>query len=70
MLLSSEGSKVQGWVVEGGDDDEVGLGARLTWAMVAESSGVDCVLELRSTWNVREVHEEDFVLDSGDTKEE
>ena len=72
MLLLSEGSKAQGQVVEGGDDDdEVGLGAGLTWALVGESSGVDCVLEpRRSTRNVREIHEEDFVLDSEDTKEE
>ena len=74
VLLASEASKAQGWIVDGGDEEVVE--SELTCGMVGEASGVDdseiSGLEpRRSSRNVevRELHEEDFVSDD-DTKGE
>ncbi|GFY85193.1 hypothetical protein Acr_03g0019670 [Actinidia rufa] len=56
----------QAWIVDGGDDEKVEPGSRLTWGMVGKASGADSALELRrSSRNVevRELHEEDFPSD-------
>lgn len=71
MLLASDASKAQGWIVEGGDDEVEGC-TGLTWETIGEASGADSVLEpRRSSRNVgvRELHEEDFLSDD-DTEEE
>ena len=44
VLLASEASNAQGWIVDGGDDDEVEPESGLTWGMVGEASGADNVL--------------------------
>ena len=72
VLLTSEASNAQGWIVDGGDDEEVEPGSGLTWGMVGEASGVDNFMEpWRSGRNVevRELHEVDFVSDE-DSEEE
>lgn len=71
VLLASDASKAQGWIVEGGDDEVEGCSG-LTWETVGEAFGADSVLEpRRSSRNVgvRELHEEDF-LSNDDTEEE
>lgn len=47
VLHSSEPTHAQGWVVEGGDDDEDDSGpySGLTWTMVAQASGADDYLQ-------------------------
>ena len=70
VLLSSEASKAQGWIVEGGDDEDVesDLGSGLTSEVVGEASGADSASQpRRSVRNVRELHEEDFVSDNEET---
>ncbi|XP_073307125.1 uncharacterized protein [Primulina huaijiensis] len=47
LLLSSQASEAQGWLVVDGDEDEVESGSGLTWRMVAEASGEDEVLHPR-----------------------
>ncbi|XP_073015221.1 uncharacterized protein [Primulina eburnea] len=47
LLLSSQASEAQGWLVDDGDEDEVEPGSGLTWRMVAEASGADEVLHPR-----------------------
>ncbi|KAM1655416.1 hypothetical protein ACFX2K_007689 [Malus domestica] len=66
ILLASEASMAQGWIVEGGDEElELGLG-------IGETSEVGSSLEPRGSSKnieVRELHEEDFISDE-DTEEE
>jgi hypothetical protein len=64
ILLASEASKAQGWIVDGGDEE---VECELTREMVGEASGVnDSGIEpRRSSRNVevRELHEFDFESD-------
>ncbi|CAN6716044.1 unnamed protein product [Malus baccata var. baccata] len=66
ILLASEASMAQGWIVEGGDEElEFGSG-------IGETSEVGSSLEPRGSSKnveVRELHEEDFISDE-DTEEE
>ncbi|XP_050157550.1 uncharacterized protein LOC126631471 [Malus sylvestris] len=66
ILLASEASMAQGWIVEGGDEElELGSG-------IGETSEVGSSLEPRGSSKnveVRELHEEDFISDE-DTEEE
>jgi hypothetical protein len=66
VLISPEATHAQGWLVNGGDEDdeEVEPGS-----VVGEAMGSDEALQnRRSTRNVRELHEEDF--ESEDDEEE
>ncbi|GFS30772.1 hypothetical protein Acr_00g0013980 [Actinidia rufa] len=66
VLLASQASMAQAWIVDGGDDEEVEPGSGLTWGMVGEASGADSALEPRRSCRnveVRELHEEDFQSD-------
>ncbi|XP_075476751.1 uncharacterized protein LOC142518042 [Primulina tabacum] len=61
LLLSSQASEAQGWLVDDGNEDEVEPGLGLTWRMVAEASGADEVLHpRRSARNIpiRELNED------------
>ncbi|GAB2270582.1 hypothetical protein Dimus_005467 [Dionaea muscipula] len=72
LLLASEATNAQEWIVEGGDE-EVKLGSGLTWKTVGEAMGVEEILQpRRSARNVgvRELNEEDFVSDEGEQVEE
>ena len=72
VLLASQASMAQAWIVDGGDDEEVEPGSGLTWGMIGEASGADNVLEPRRSCRnikVRELHEEDFLSDQ-ETEEE
>ncbi|XP_057462414.1 uncharacterized protein LOC130752621 [Actinidia eriantha] len=72
ILLASQASMAQAWIVDGGDDKEVEPGSRLTWGMIGEASGADSALEPRRSCRnveVRELHEEDFQSDQ-ETEEE
>ncbi|CAN6579051.1 unnamed protein product [Malus baccata var. baccata] len=66
ILLASEASMAQGWIVEGGDEElELGLG-------IGETSEVGSSLEPRGSSKnieVKVLHEEDFISDE-DTEEE
>ncbi|KAF7142982.1 hypothetical protein RHSIM_Rhsim05G0095700 [Rhododendron simsii] len=74
VLLASEATHAQGWIVEGGDDDEVEPGSGLTYELLATTMGMDEVfMPRRSGRNVevrepRELHE-DFVSED-DSEEE
>ena len=46
VLLARDANNAQGWIVEGGDDEEVELRTGLTWEMVGEASGSDEMLQL------------------------
>ncbi|KAI8542832.1 hypothetical protein RHMOL_Rhmol08G0170100 [Rhododendron molle] len=76
VLLASEATYAQGWIVEGGDDDEVEPGSGLTYELLATTMGVDEVfMPRRSGRNVRvreprELHEEDFVSEDDSEEEE
>ena len=70
VLLASEATNAQGWIVEGGDE-EVEPGSGLTWDMVGEAMGVDEVLQpRRSGRNVRELDEDEFVLEDDNEGED
>ena len=72
VLITSDASNARGWIVDGGDDEEVEPGSGLTWGMVGEASGADNVMEPRRSGRnveVRELDEVDFVSDE-DTEEE
>ncbi|KAG5549569.1 hypothetical protein RHGRI_014779 [Rhododendron griersonianum] len=75
VLLASEATYAQGWIVEGGDDDEVEPGSGLTYELLATTMGVDEVfMPRRSGRNVgvrepRELHEEDFVSEDESVEE-
>lgn len=61
VLLARDASNAQGWIVDGGDDDEVDHGTGLTWEVVGEASGADEMLQpRRSSRLMRELHEDDF----------
>ncbi|KAI8530102.1 hypothetical protein RHMOL_Rhmol11G0029200 [Rhododendron molle] len=76
VLLASEATYAQGWIVEGGDDDEVEPGSGLTQELLATTMGVDEVfMPRRSGRNVgvrelRELHEEDFASEDDSEEEE
>ncbi|PSS14347.1 Pescadillo like [Actinidia chinensis var. chinensis] len=66
VLLESQASMAQAWIVDGGDDEEVEPGSGLTWGMIGEASGADSAVERRRSCRnveVRELHEEDFLSD-------
>ncbi|XP_062014052.1 uncharacterized protein LOC133730489 [Rosa rugosa] len=67
VLLGNEASRAQGWIVDGGDEED---DSDITSEMEGEASGVDSGLR-KSFRNVevRELHDEDFVSDE-DTEEE
>lgn len=68
VLITSEATNAQGWIVEGGDD-EVEPGSGLTWDMVGEAMGADEVLlPRRSGRNVRELDEDEFVSEDDDNE--
>ncbi|XP_073275310.1 uncharacterized protein [Primulina huaijiensis] len=70
LLLSSQGSEAQGWLVDDGDEDEVESGSGLTWRMVAEASGADEVLHpRRSAMNIP-IKELDEDLDTSEEENE
>ncbi|XP_077233649.1 uncharacterized protein LOC143875954 [Tasmannia lanceolata] len=55
VLLANEASKAQGWIVDGGDEeeeDEVYPGSGLTWRVVGEAAGADDALEPRRSRRV------------------
>ena len=66
VLLAKDASNAQGWIVDGGEDDEVELGSGLTWQMVDEASGADENLQPRRSSRVRELHEDDFESEEED----
>jgi hypothetical protein len=71
VLLTSEATHAQGWIVDGGDE-EVEPNSGLTWEVIGEAMGADEALQpRRSARNieVRELHEEDFESED-DTEEE
>ena len=60
VLLASDASNAQGWIVEGGDDEEIEPGTGLTWEVVGEASGANEMLQPRKSSKMRELHENDF----------
>ena len=67
-IIGSEANEAQGWLIEGGDDDQdVEPATGLTWKVIEEACGANEVLELRKSARVRQLHEEDF---KSDTEEE
>lgn len=59
LLVASDASMAQGWIVEGGDEDDDG--SDLTWTLIGEASGADQVLEPRRSERnvvVRELDDE------------
>ena len=44
VLLDSDASNAQGWIVDGGDDEEVEPGTGLAWEVVGEASRADEML--------------------------
>ena len=60
VLLASDASNAQGWIVEGGDDEEIEPGTGLTWEVVGEASGANEMLQPRRSSRMRELHEDDF----------
>ncbi|KAG5544412.1 hypothetical protein RHGRI_016987 [Rhododendron griersonianum] len=75
VLLASEATNAQGWIVEGGGDDEVEPGSGITYELLATTMGVDEVfMPRRRGRNVgvrepRGLHEEDFISED-DSEEE
>ncbi|KAL6178814.1 hypothetical protein ACLB2K_050332 [Fragaria x ananassa] len=61
VLIANEASKAQGWIVDGGDDEDE---SDIT-SVEGETSEVDSAPRRRSPRNVviRELHDEDFVSD-------
>lgn len=70
VLLASDASNAQGWIVDGEDDDEVDPGTGITWEVVGEASGADEMLQPRRSSRVRrELHEDDFESEEEDEQE-
>ncbi|XP_052204482.1 uncharacterized protein LOC127809605 [Diospyros lotus] len=70
VLLASDGNNAQGWIVEGGDDEEIDPGTGLTWEMVGEVSGADEMLQPRRSSRMRELHEDDFQSEEEEDEQE
>jgi len=70
VLLASDASNAQGWIVEGGDDEEIEPGTGLTWEVVGEASGANEMLQPRRSSRMRELHEDDFQSESEEEEEE
>ncbi|XP_047321201.1 uncharacterized protein LOC124925276 [Impatiens glandulifera] len=70
LLLCSQASEAQDWLVEGGDEDEVEPGSGLTWKMVAEASGADEVLRPRRSERRITIRELDEDLDTSEEEHE
>ncbi|XP_052185601.1 uncharacterized protein LOC127797104 [Diospyros lotus] len=69
VLLASDASNAQGWIVNGEDDEEIEPGMGLTWEMVGEASGADNMLQPRRSSRMRELHEDDFQSEEEDKQE-
>ena len=64
VLLANDASKAQGWIVEGGDNEESSDSSVLTWEEIGQASGED--REARGSTRhveVRELHDLEFVSD-------
>ncbi|XP_073269796.1 uncharacterized protein [Primulina huaijiensis] len=70
LLLSSQASEAQGWLVDDGDEDEVEPGSGLTWRMVAEASGADEVLHPKRSARNIPIRELDENLDTSEEENE
>ena len=67
-LLASEANDAQGWLIDGGDDEQdVEPNTGLTWKVIEEACGANEVMQLRRSSRVRQLHEDDF---KSDTEEE
>ena len=69
MLLASEASTAQGWIVDGGDED---VEPDFTGDMVGDELGVGSTFEPRRSsrlQEVRELDEEEFELDEEEGNE-
>ena len=60
VLLASDASNAHGWIVDGGDDEEVEPGTGLTWEVVGEAFEADEMLQPRRSSRARKLHENDF----------
>ncbi|XP_052188242.1 uncharacterized protein LOC127798722 [Diospyros lotus] len=69
VLLASDASNAQGWIVDGEDDEEVEPGTGLTWEVVGEASGANEMLQARRSSRMRELHEDDFQSEEEEEQE-
>ena len=70
VLLASDASNAQGWIVEGGDDEEIEPGTGLTWEVVGETSRANEMLHPRRSSRMKELHEDDFQSEEEEEEEE
>ena len=67
-LLAPEANEAQGWLIDGGDDEQdVEPNTGLTWKVIEEACGANEVMQLRRSSRVRQLHEDDL---KSDTEEE
>ncbi|XP_073300569.1 uncharacterized protein [Primulina huaijiensis] len=66
VFLEKDASNEQGWIVDGGKENEVEPGSGLTWQLVDEATGADGNLQPRRSSGVRELHEDDFESEEED----
>ncbi|XP_062222565.1 uncharacterized protein LOC133921624 isoform X1 [Phragmites australis] len=66
-LLQTEASKAQGWLIEGGDEEDIEPVTGLTWKLIEEACGADEVTKLRRSARLsqeRDIDEEVFESDA------
>ena len=70
VLLASDASNAQWWIVEGGDNEEIEAGTGLTWEVVGEASRANEMLQPRRSSRMRELHEDDFQSEEEEEEEQ
>ncbi|XP_075506542.1 uncharacterized protein LOC142543269 isoform X2 [Primulina tabacum] len=66
VLLQKDASNAQGWIVDGGEENEVEPGSGITWQLVDEATGADENLQPRRSSRVRELHDANFESEEED----
>jgi len=72
-LLGTEATKAQGWLVEGGDEEDGESVSGLTWKLIEEACGVEECGKLRRSARLaqmRDVSEDEFESEEEPTNEE
>lgn len=65
VILVSDTTQAQGWIIEsGGDDQEVETGTGLTWKLIDEASKASEAMQPCRSTRVRDLYEDDFQSDS------
>lgn len=60
MLLATDAFHAQGWITDGGDEEDIDPISGLPFSLIYEASGATKAMQPRRSARVRELHEDDF----------